>query len=287
MLRSPFPLLILASCLSVLGFTRPAPPPDGWTPLFNGKDLSGWDTYIGPPLDDAGKRLSDQPVGLNKDPRQVFTVVDQDGEKVIRISGENWGAISTVKEYGDYHLQLWFKWGSLKWGQKKSRKRDSGVLYHSVGPYGADYGAWMRSQEFQVEEGNTGDYWGVAGGIQDIPAFKKSDSEYVYQPGSPLTTFSASNKTGRHGIKQGDAEKPSGEWNTLDLYCHGDTSVHVINGRVMMVLYHSRQSEHGQEFPLVKGKIQIQSEGAEVFYKQIRIRSSDAIPADLLPFHKS
>ena len=250
--------------------------------LFNGTNLNGWDTYIGPPLDDAGKKLSDAPVGLNRDPRQVFTVVQQDGEKVIRISGENWGAVTTKREYADFHLQLLFKWGILRWGQKKNKKRDSGLLYFSVGDNGADYGAWMRSQEFQIEEGNCGDYWGVAGGMQDIPAIKRSDSEYVYDPAGQLYTFSATSKVGRHCIKQGDAEKPSGEWNTLDLYCHGDTSVHVINGKVMMVLYHSAQLEKGQVLPLVKGKIQIQSEGAEVFYKHIILEPLKAIPVGVL-----
>ena len=72
------------------------------------------------------------------------------------------------------------------------------------------------------------------------------------------------------------------EWNTLDLYCHGDTSVHMINGKVMMVLYHSSQLENGHAIPLVKGKIQIQSEGAEVFYKNIIVQPLDAIPARLL-----
>ncbi len=250
--------------------------------LFNGKDFTGWDSYIGPPLDDAGKKLSDIPVGLNKDPKLVFTVTEQDGEKVIRISGENWGAISTKKEYADFHLQLKFKWGTLRWGQKKKKKKDSGLLYFSVGDYGADYGAWMRSQEFQIEEGNCGDYWGVAGAVEDIPVTKKSDSEYIYNPSGELKTFSATSAVGRHCIKQGDAENPSGEWNTLDLYCHGDTSVHIINGKVMMVLYHSSQMENGQALPLVKGKIQIQSEGAEVFYKDIMIESIETIPAEFL-----
>jgi hypothetical protein len=253
-----------------------------WVALFNGKDLKGWDTYIGPPLDDAGKKLSDVPVGLNNDPKNVFTVIEQDGEKVIRISGENWGGISTKQEYADFHLQLLFRWGTLRWGQKKNKKRDSGLLYFAVGENGADYGAWMRSQEFQIEEGNCGDYWGVAGGMQDIPVVKKSDSEYVYSPTGQLFTFSATSKVGRHCIKQGDAENASGEWNTLDLYCHGDTSVHVINGKVMMVLYHSSQLEKGQVLPLVKGKIQIQSEGAEVFYKHVIIEPLKAIPADFL-----
>jgi 3-keto-disaccharide hydrolase len=250
--------------------------------LFNGKDLNGWDTYIGPPLDDAGKKLSDIPVGLNKDPKHVFKVVEQDGEKVIRISGENWGCISTLEEYADFHLQLQFKWGKLTWGQKKGKKMDSGVLYFSVGDNGADYGAWMRSQEFQVEQGNCGDYWGVAGGMEDIPVIKKSDSEYVFSPSGEMKTFSAKSPVGRHCIKQGDAEKPAGEWNTLDLYCHGDTSVQMINGKVMMVLYNSRQLENDQAIPLVKGKIQIQSEGAEIFYKHIMVEPVDAIPAEFL-----
>ena len=111
---------------------------------------------------------------------------------------------------------------------------------------------------------------------------KKSDSEYVYNSAGQLYTFSATSKVGRHCRKQGDAENPSGEWNTLDLYCHGDTSVHVINGKAMMVLYHSSQLENGQAIPLVKGKIQIQSEGAEVFYKNIMVEPLHAIPAGLL-----
>jgi hypothetical protein len=273
-----FSLLMLWTFFSVKLFAQK----NNHVALFNGKNFNGWDTYIGPPLDDVGKKLSETPVGLNKDPNHVFTVVEQDGENVIHISGENWGAISTKKEYSDFHLQLMFKWGSLSWGQKKKKKKDSGLLYFSVGDYGADYGAWMRSQEFQIEEGNCGDYWGVAGGMQDIPVTKKSDSEYVYNPSGKLTTFSATGKVGRHCIKQGDAEKASGEWNTLDLYCHGDTSVHMINGKVMMVLYHSSQMENGQAIPLVKGKIQIQSEGAEIFYKQIMIEPLNAIPADFL-----
>ena len=280
MKHSAYYLSFLMICL--LNSTHIFAQKNHWITLFNGKDLKGWDTYIGPPLDDFGKKMSDIAVGLNNDPKQVFTVVNQNGEKVIRISGENWGGISTKQEYANFHFQLQFKWGTLTWGQKKQKKRDSGLLYFAVGDNGADYGAWMRSQEFQIEEGNCGDYWGVAGGTQDIPIIKKSDSAYVYNPRGELYTFSANGKVGRHCTKQGDAEKAWGEWNTLDLYCHGDTSVHVINGKVMMVLYHSGQMENGKQMELVKGKFQIQSEGAEVFYKHIRVKPLAAIPTDLL-----
>ena len=255
---------------------------DSQTVLYNGKDLNGWDTYIGPPLDDSGKKISEIPIGLNNDPRHVFTIVNQDGERVIRISGESWGGISTINEFADFHLRLQFKWGTLTWGQKRKRKKDSGLLYFATGKHGADYGAWMRSQEFQIEEGNSGDYWGVAGGMQDIPAVINTDSEYVYNPSGQVHTFSENSKVGRHCKKQGDGENATGQWNTLDLYCHGDTSVHMINGKVMMVLYHSSQLENGHAIPLVKGKIQIQSEGSEVFYKNIIVQPLDSIPARLL-----
>ncbi len=275
-------ILLFLPVIIILAFALPSLKKDKWQLLFNGKDLSGWDTYIGPPLDDAGKKITDIPVGLNTDPNHVFTVVDDNGEKVIRISGEQWGGIITKNEFENFRLQLKFKWGHLLWGQKKGKKKDSGLLYFSVGDYGADYGAWMRSQEFQIEEGNCGDYWGVAGGTEDIPVVKKTDSAYIYDTGGEIKNFSANSPTGRHCIKRGDAENPSGEWNTLDLYCHGDTSVHSINGKVMMVLYHSQQYDNGNVSPLKKGRLQIQSEGAEVFYKDIKVIGVDAIPAELL-----
>jgi Domain of Unknown Function (DUF1080) len=281
-MKSParlIPLLLL--CAIAFGFTTIGKK-DHWKQLFNGKDLTGWDTYIGPDLDDTGKPITGQPIGLNNDPRHVFSIAKENGENIIHISGQNWGAISTKKEYENYHLQLQFKWGALSWGQKKNKKKDSGLLYHSVGKYGADYGAWMRSQEFQIEEGNCGDYWGVAGGMADVPVVKKSETEYVYSPHSTLTTFSAVSKQGRHCTKDGDGENPSGQWNTLDLYCHGDTSIHIVNGKVMMVLYRNRQMDNGQELPLTKGKIQIQSEGAEVYYRQIKIQSIDKWPVEFL-----
>ena len=50
----------------------------------------------------------------------------------------------------------------------------------------------------------------------------------------------------------------------------------------MIVLYHNKQSENGTDIPLTKGKIQIQSEGAEVFYRQIKIQPIVSLPADLI-----
>jgi hypothetical protein len=246
--------------------------------LFNGKDLTGWDTYIGPAYDSIKKDFAGEPVGLNNDRGGLFKVVKEDGEPAIRVSGEKFGGISTKKEFGNYHLRLEFKWGKLKSPPKKNAKRDSGLLYHAVGPHAADWLFWMRSQEFQIQEGDCGDYWGCGGAFATIPAEKKGEDRFVYSPSGPMSLFRDKGPNGRNCIKTPDAEKPSGEWNTIDLYCYGDTSVHMVNGKVVMVLYQLRQPEGSGDIALTKGKIQLQSEGAEVFYRDLAIEDITEIP---------
>jgi hypothetical protein len=249
-----------------------------WEILFDGSDLENWDTYLGA-KHVAGDSVVSEPLGLNVD-TSVFKIVDVDGEKALRISGEIWGGISTKQEFENYHLQLQFKWGELKWypREKDSDRRDSGLLYHGVGEHGKGDGFWLRSQEFQIQEGDCGDYWGVAGAVFDIRASMNTDSIFQYDPQASLLTFSQDSEIGRHCKKFPDGEKPSGEWNTIDLYCFGNTSVHMINNQVVMVLENSRQSDNGNETPLTKGKIQLQSESAEVFYRYVKIASIDGLP---------
>ena len=122
---------------------------------------------------------------------------------------------------------------------KENIKRHSGLLYHAVGNHGADGGFWMWSQEFQIQEEDCGDYWGVAGGIMDVPTNPRYDN-YVYKLGSLLRTFSENSVAGRHAAKFLDPEHPSGEWNILELICFGDTALHIVNGVIVMVLYQLR-----------------------------------------------
>jgi hypothetical protein len=259
-----------------------------WKALMNGKDLAGWDTYLGPEFDTlAGKHAGD-PLGLNVDPRKNFSIVIEDNKPALRISGEYFGGISTQDEFANYHLRLEFKWGKQKWAPRKNEKRDSGLLYHGVGPHGAGYGSWLRSQEFQVQEGDCGDYWSIAESIIDVPARELSAGQFRFDPAGQLQTFGEKKAGGKRCFKYPDAEKPSGEWNVLEVYCLGDTSVHVVNGKTVMTLFHSRQpGQDGKEIPLTKGKIQLQSEGAEVFYRDIKMRSLTHLPETLLAKSKN
>jgi hypothetical protein len=71
-----------------------------YTTLFNGKDLTGWDTYLGPAFDTlTGKFDSLSAKGLNNDPDKVFSVVEEDGEPALRVSGNGFGGIATKDEF--------------------------------------------------------------------------------------------------------------------------------------------------------------------------------------------
>ena len=136
------------------------------------------------------------------------------------------------------------------------------------------------SQEFQIQEGDCGDYWGVAGGSFQVSA-KKNKEGFIYDHTAPKLLFNEKSPNGRWCIKLRDAEKPNA-WNLIEIYCIGDTAVHLVNGVVVMILNHSSQLDKGELTPLASGKIQIQSEGAEVFYRNIQLEKITKFPAELL-----
>ncbi|HXG09240.1 MAG TPA: DUF1080 domain-containing protein [Gemmataceae bacterium] len=267
---------------------------DGWRPLFNGADLTGWDTWLsrphrsveGLPLkkNDKGDYL--EPVGLNKDPKKVYTVVQEDGKPAIRISGEIFGALTSQEEFENYHLRLEFKWGEKKWPPRDKAVRDSGLLYHCVGPHGGGTGGpWMQSAECQIQEGDCGDFWSVLGVLVDVEGERKDGKgPVIYRRGGSKFTVPLPGKEpgGNRIIKSADYEKPTGQWNTIEIMVVGNRSVHLVNGKPNMVLTNIRRRVDGKEEPLTRGKIQLQSEGAEVYYRNIAIRPLQSIPEEYL-----
>lgn len=273
--------LFLFAGLALAGL---APAADDWRPLFNGRDLSGWETWLGRPHPSIdlpnlargadGKYV--QPVGLNRDPFAIFTVVTVDGAPAIRLSGQIFGTISSLESFSNYHLRLQFKWGEKRWPPRADRVRDSGLLYHGHGAHGGGTGSpWINSHELQIQEKDCGDYWAVGPVTSDITAKPVGEKLFQYdQPSLPLP-FGPGNPGGTRVIKSADFEKPHGEWNTIELICLGDQSIHLVNGRVVLRV-RSLRSNAGEK--LTAGKIQIQTEGAEIFYRNIEIRPITAVP---------
>jgi len=267
-----------------------AAPALDWKPLFNGKDLTGWDTFLRP------ANPSDPNYGLNRDPEKVFSVDHVDGGPVIHVSGKFWGGLITTQEFANYHLKLEFKWGQKTWPPRFNLTRDSGLLYHCAALTDDAKYPWPRSIEFNITEHDTGEFWSVENTIadasvvpvgnspQEVTAFKawcqRNDAQ------GPKLKFQKRGRkeTFRDGgfMPGGDFENPVGHWNTLELYAVADRSVHVVNGKVALVLTGIGQKVNGSEVSLTKGRIELQSESAEIFFRNVQIRPIGEIPSQLL-----
>jgi hypothetical protein len=260
------------------------------TTLFNGKDLTGWDTVL------RGANPGDPDYGLNRDPEHVFGVATLDGGPVISISGKYWGGLITTREYGNYHLRLEFKWGTKRWPPRATVVRDSGLLYHCAAPASMSAWPWPRSIEFNITEHDTGEFYSVEGAIADaevVPVGDSPEERAAFQgwcerndEHGPRLRFRKGGE--RHAFDDGsfmpggDFEGPVGAWNVLDLYAVGDRSVHVVNGKVAVVLTGLRQKVDGKEVPLTKGRIELQTESAEIFFRKLELERIEAIPGELL-----
>ncbi|OOQ60061.1 3-keto-disaccharide hydrolase [Mucilaginibacter pedocola] len=278
-------LLSLLILLSATQFSMRAP--SEWEPLLD-KNLSKWENYLSyrhkngyngkVPTDANGKEIA--PIGYNKDSFGVFSVLNEPGGPVLRVSGEVYGCLYTKQAYKNYHLKLQVKWGKDKYEPRKDLLKDSGILYHSQGEAGAEYWrSWMLSQEFQIMEGHMGDFWCQASSAIDIRSYPPEGvMSAIADQSQPFRPFK---KGGNYYcMRSENAEKPAGEWNTIELICFEGKSLHIVNGKVVMVLQNSRYTNaDGTETALDNGKIQVQSEAAEVFYRGIQIKPLTALPA--------
>lgn len=259
-----------------------------WTSLLD-KDLTQWESYLSYrhandyngkiPLDTSGNPI--QPIGYNNDKTHVFSVLNEPDGPVLRISGEIYGCLFTRSAYNNYHLKLQVKWGQQKYVPRLNKLRDSGILYHSVGEAGVEYWrSWMLSQEFQVMEGHMGDFWCQANSAIDIRSFiSEGIMNCVADEKQPFESF----KRGSNSfcMRSANYESPVGEWTTLELICFEEKSLHIVNGHVVMVLKNSRYTgSDNQDVPLTSGKIQLQSEAAEVFYRDIKIKPLATMPKE-------
>ena len=283
-------LLGLLGCAVASGQTsKPGANNDEWRSLLD-QDLSKWEVFTGVPhttvdIDWDGKSddgITGKPLGLGRNERGIFTVIMAEGRPMLRVSGEIYAALTTKAEYENYHLKLEFRWSEKKWPPRLTEKRDSGVLYHCVGRHGAFWNVFMHSLECQIQEDDCGSFYRVGSTLAKVPvdaALKLDPKQKLrpkFNPDGELREF-APGKSGTV-LSPVSNEKPHGEWNTIEVMTVGDQAVHVVNGRVVMGLQQIQQDTGDGVIPLKRGRIQIQSEGAELFYRQIAIRPLTELP---------
>jgi hypothetical protein len=167
------------------------------------------------------------------DPEKIWTVKDG----IIICDGSVNGYIITEKEYENYALKL--QW---RWGEKVARGRNSGVFVHTVGPDKI----WPKAVEAQLMADHAGDFWLVDNFQLKIDSARQDP------------------KTPRHYLRMKDnVEKPVGEWNEYTIHCTKDGKVTLwVNGQLV---------NEGANAELTKGKILLQSEGAEIHFRNVEL----------------
>ncbi len=237
------------------------------------KELSHFDSWIGIPHDtvrglpegtyqSSNVWNSGEPLGLNADIKNIYSVIEKDDELILRVSGEIYAGLTTKKEYGNYHLSTKFKWGSKKWEPRLEEKLDSGILYHCYGGHGHFWMVWKSCIEYQVMETDLGDYISLGKNTMSLD-----------EPGP-----SADVHRSMSDEEASKLDKPNGEWNLLEIYTVGNNAVHLVNGHVVYVIKNAHLHDGT---PLVKGEIQFQSEAAECYYKNIVLTPIHDFPEEI------
>ncbi|MEO6314534.1 MAG: DUF1080 domain-containing protein [Chitinophagaceae bacterium] len=177
--------------------------------------------------------------GVNTDPENNFRIE----EGALHVIGKDLGYAITEIPYHNYHFKTEFKWGQKKWPPRENAKRDAGICYNI--PVNEPDSIWPVSIECQVQEGDVGDFW--------------------------LLGFSTINVAGKINIpsshtqvvKNRDGEKPNGEWNTVEVISYNGHCIHIVNGVVV---------NYGKEASVQDGRILLQSEYSEVWYRNLKLR---------------
>lgn len=246
--------------------------------LFNGQDLKDWSAWLGyadPAL--TYKRPAVAPIGATIQSDQIFKVVTEDGRPALYVNGKTWGSLVHKDDFRNYHLRLQYKWGKGRWAPRETQAPNNGLLYHSHGPPGAVWGTWSQAVEFEIMTGSVGMVVPVGEAISasvsavDDPALIPPELRFA-PVGRTVTAKGGSADWNVEAYS--DAEKPAGEWNTLDLYVLEDRAIHVVNGVPVMEV---RDLKAGGQ-PLTHGAIQLQSEGAETFFRDIVLEPITALP---------
>jgi hypothetical protein len=236
--------------------------------LFNGRDLTGFTSWLKDTKRD--------------DPRKVFTV--EDG--VIHASGDGFGYLATDKAYRDYHLTVEYRWGKRTDGGKYVR--NSGVLLHATGPDGGANGTWMSCVECQLAQGCCGDLIVIRGQDEKkdtIPVRFKAetvlgpDKRPRWKKGGEVREFTKGQLWwNRHDPDfqelldtrgKDDLESPLGEWTRVEVRCEGSRIAIWVNGTQVNECF---------DVDPPAGKILLQCEGHEVYFRKAELRPLKSPP---------
>lgn len=240
-----------------------------WEPMFNGIDLDGWDLMLVKHYNDDHK------------PENYFVVDDG----VIHVYGgkhhataQPYAAMVSQQVYSHFHMYLEYRWGEAKFEPRLDLLRDAGLLYHV---HGMGKPAWPLSMESQIQQTESGDAYAIG---TKMSAWVDPCSLTINPPQSVTHyTFDETVQNQRYfslgtpnkilRFRHNQDEEVDG-WNSMEIIVEGDRAIHKVNGTVVMEVSDFKKWDDNKKHwvPLIEGKIALQAEGAEVFYRNIKIK---------------
>lgn len=171
-------------------------------------------------------------------PEAIWSI--EDGTLLASGAGKPTSVIRTEEEYGNYQLEFEWRW--------PGKPGNSGLLLHCSSPRRMN--VWPQSLEVQLQNGNAGDLIMIGESIE-VP-----EAQVAKAPkGSWKVRL-------RHNLTD-DSEKPPGEWNQMRVVADGGTVTAYVNGELV---------NRGTNCSVEKGAICLQSERANVQFRNIRLR---------------
>ncbi|MEM6884548.1 MAG: DUF1080 domain-containing protein [Verrucomicrobiota bacterium] len=235
---------------------------EGFVPIFNGENYDGW--YI--KLRDGDEAMGKQVFAISDGMIHVFNDTFPDEYELNQEANKTHGMIYTQKKYSHYILRFDYKWGKRIANNFGAWQYDAGLYYHiqddKIWPVGLEYQIRYHHLE---NKNHTGDL--IRGGVgcdwysnDDGSLYlhpkdggKISDNDHWMLLAAPTENF--------HAL--------DGEWNACEVIVMGNAyAIHKLNGEVINM---------GVNLGATEGIIGFQSETAEIFYRNIRIKEFDEV----------
>lgn len=255
-----FLVFLLLACdaagLQDLAETNPDPACDGFRSLFNGNDFSGWELKIRNGDDDLANKVftagEDGVVHVFRD--------FPDGYELDTGTNHTHGMMWAEGTYSRFILRFEYKWGAKRLNNFGKYQYDAGCYYHvyddKIWPFGIEY---QVRYNHLTDENHTGDFWASRTAFQ---WYAGEDGMFLL-PGEGGRL--KSRKSGEHRAKAGASfHSLDGEWNTCEVIVMGNHyAIHKLNGEVVNL---------ATGLSVGEGRIGLQSETAEIFYRNIMIK---------------
>ncbi len=228
--------------------------PKGFKVLFNGEDLDNWDLKIRNGDAELAKKLYAIEDGM------VHVFNDEFPEEYELNTGENatHGLFYTKRKYSKYIFRFEYKWGTKIANNFGKYQYDAGMYYHVV-----DNKIWPIGIEYQVRynhkenQNHTGDYW-----AKELKWYSKDGKTFLAPSEGGLPVLG--HKGEHRASPDAKFNALNGEWNTCEVIVMGDKySIHKLNGKIVNM---------ATDLPFSEGVIGLQSETAEIYYRNIMIK---------------